>query len=412
METATLTTIINRVESSLEELRHGKMLILTDHPDRENEGDIIISAEHITSENMNFIIRNSSGIVCLSLSNQILKKFNLNLMVPPYENTSARGTPFTVSIDAKHGITTGVSAADRVATIKCLLDENATYEDIVKPGHIFPLQARDGGVLERQGHTEGALDLVKLAGLQPAAVLCELMNSDGTMMRGKNLIKFAHKNRLSILSIDEIITYRIYKETMIDQTATTTLPLDHYGTFKMSVIKEKISGIEHVVLYKEINNQRKPLLVRIHSSCLTGDLFCSQRCDCHKQLHHSLQRISKEGGMLIYLNQEGRGIGLFNKIKAYALQEQGYDTVEANEKLGLPIDSRQYYIAANILKLHQVRHIRLLTSNPHKIQDLKKYGVENIEIEPMPRFLDEHNQHYLETKKLKLNHYLKDAIYA
>src|SRR5579885_7836 len=395
---------IKRVEAALQDLKQGKMVILTDNPDRENEGDLIMPAETITTAQMNFMIRHGSGIVCISMTADQLRKLNLPLMVPTGENTSMRGTPFTLSVDAREGITTGVSASDRTLTVKALIDDNASEEHLVKPGHIFPLQARNGGVFERDGHTEGASDLARLAGFKPAAVLCEIMNPDGTMTRGVQLREFASEHQLSMLSIDDIITYRLHHEYLIEDEATSHLPLGKYGTFKMSVLKEKNNGKEHVILSKQEQSSSKPVLVRVHSSCLTGDLFNSQRCDCHTQLHYSLSRISDEGGILIYLNQEGRGIGLFNKIKAYALQEQGYDTVEANLELGLPVDSRQYYIAANILRRLDISHIRLLTNNPKKINDLKKYGISRIEREPMPSFENEQNHFYLQTKHLKLNH--------
>ncbi len=394
---------VERIESALNELRQGRMIIVTDNPDRENEGDFVIAAETITPEIMNFIIRNSSGIVCLSLFEEDIKRLNLPFMVPPHENTSFRGTPFTISIDAKNGISTGVSAADRVKTIQAAIHPHAKPDDLDRPGHIFPLCARPGGVLERSGHTEGAIDLVRMAGLQPAAVLCEVMNADGTMSRGKQLEKFAKKHQLMMVSIEDIIAYRRHHENHIEEEVSTELPLDTYGTFKLTVIKEKITGVEHVVLEKPQTGVQNTSLVRIHSACLTGDLFGSMRCDCHLQLHYALQRISEEGGVLIYLNQEGRGIGLLNKIKAYALQDNGLDTVEANEKLGLPIDSRNYYMAANILKNRQIKDIRLLTNNPEKVNDLKQYGI-SATIDTMPGFCNQHNEKYLQTKIDKLNH--------
>ena len=402
-----MQTQIKRVEKALEDLKNGKMIILTDNPDRENEGDLIIAAEHITSETMNFMIRNGSGIVCVAMTAKHLSQFKLPLMVNPLENTSSAGTPFTISIDAKDGITTGVSSADRTKTIQVLMDDTSTPDDLVKPGHIFPLQARKGGVFERQGHTEGAVDLTRLIGSKPAAVLCEIMNPDGTMTRGHQLQEFALKHQLATLSIDDIITYRLQNEYMIEDEAYSTIPLEKYGQFKISVLKEKITGSEHIVLTKEMNTHNQPLLVRIHSSCFTGDLFASQRCDCHHQLHYSLDRISREGGMLIYLNQEGRGIGLLNKIRAYALQEESYDTVDANIALGLPVDSRKYYVAASVLRQLNINHIRLLTNNPNKLSDLKKYGIDNVERETMPTFEHEHNHFYLQTKKNKLNHAIK-----
>ena len=401
-----MSSAIKRIENAINALKQGKMIVLTDNPDRENEGDLIIAAEAITPESMNFMIRQGTGIVCLSLTAEHLKKLALPLMIPADENTSFSGTPFTISIDAKHGISTGVSASDRSHTILAAIDNDATPDNLVKPGHIFPLQAKNGGVLERQGHTEGAIDIVRLAGFKPAAVLCEIMNPDGTMSRGEQLETFAVTHKLAQLSISDIITYRLQHENLIAAETSTFIPLENYGTFKMTVVKEKITGTEHIILAKERVQQAQPILVRVHSSCTTGDLFFSERCDCNKELHHALQQISAEGGVLIYLNQEGRGIGLFNKIKAYELQEGGLDTVEANEKLGLPIDARQYHIAANILRNLNMSDIRLLTCNPDKITALKKYGIHTIAIEPMPLFHNKHNYHYLKTKKEKLNHAL------
>lgn len=399
-----MQTQIKRVKKALEDLKQGKMIILTDNPEREDEGDLIIAAEHITPEIMNFMIRNGSGIVCVAMTAALLKKFELPLMVSQHDNTSAAGTPFTISIDAKYDITTGVSSSDRSKTIQVLVNDAAIPDDLVKPGHIFPLQARDGGVFERQGHTEGAVDLMRFMGCKPAAVLCEIMNPDGSMTRGPQLHEFALQHQLSTLSIDDIITYRLHQEYMIEEEASSTIPLEQYGQFKISVLREKITGSEHIVLAKEGKNSHQPPLVRIHSSCFTGDLFGSLRCDCHHQLHYSLERISDEGGMLIYLNQEGRGIGLLNKIRAYALQEQGYDTVDANIELGLPVDGRKYYIAASVLRQLNIQHIRLMTNNPNKINDLKKYGIEQVDREIMPTFEHEHNHFYLQTKKSRLNH--------
>jgi 3,4-dihydroxy 2-butanone 4-phosphate synthase / GTP cyclohydrolase II len=399
-----MQTQIERVEDAVSDLKLGKMIILTDDPNRENEGDFVIPAETITADMMNFIIRNSSGIVCISLFANQLKNFNLPLMVPTEENTSLRGTPFTISVDAKEEITTGVSAGDRVNTIKVLMDDFKNANDVVSPGHVFPLQAKNGGILERQGHTEGALDLVTLAGFKPGAVLCEVMNADGTMSRGTQLNRFAKKHHLKMLSIDDLLTYRLSKENLIAHCAEAQIDLPHYGSFKMRIIKEKINGIEHFVLSKEPEKTNSDLLVRIHSSCLTGDLFSCERCDCHKQLHYSLERISKEGGMIIYLNQEGRGIGLFNKIKSYALQDLGFDTVEANEKLGFAADLRKYYMAATILRQANVHRVRLLTNNLDKINDLHKYGIQSVQREPMPIFLQEKNKFYLQTKIEKLKH--------
>lgn len=399
-----MPTPIERVERALTDLAAGKMIILMDDAARENEGDLIIVADKITPDAMNFMIRNGSGIVCLSMTSEQLNKLDLPLMVPVDQNTSFRQTPFTLSIDARDNITTGVSATDRTITVQVAVKGDATPDQLVRPGHIFPLQAKDGGVLERQGHTEGAVDLARLAGFTPAAVLCEIMNADGTMAHGAQIDAFAKQHQLTILSIDDIIAYRLRHENMIEEEASTVLPIDHYGSFTFTAIKDKISSSTHIVLENPTKSSDQPCLVRIHSSCITGDLFSSKRCDCNKQLHYSLERISKEGGILIYLNQEGRGIGLLNKIKAYALQEKGFDTVEANEELGLPVDSRNYFLAANILRRRQLTHIRLLTNNPIKVDDLKKYGIENVEREAIPSFHNEHNEHYLKTKILKLKH--------
>lgn len=399
-----MQAFVERVESALADLKQGKMIILTDDPDRENEGDLICAAEMITPEMMNFIVRNTCGIVCLSLAEEKLKKLDLPLMVSTNANTSSRGTPFTISIDAKSGITTGVSAQDRVRTIQAAIKEDVCPEDVVKPGHIFPLQAKPGGVLERAGHTEGAVDLMRLAGLQPAAVLCEVMNPDGTMAKGKELEDFAERHTIKLLSIEEIISYRLLQENLIAEEASVKLPLQKYGLFDMTVIKEKITGNEHFVLTKENTESSQPILVRVHSSCATGDILGSLRCDCNLQLHHALERMSQEGGILIYLNQEGRGIGLFNKIKAYALQDKGFDTVEANQVLGLPVDARKYHIAANILRNRKIKSIRLLTNNMDKANELKKCGIEDIKVESTPVFCNSHNENYLHTKKDKLNH--------
>ncbi len=394
---------IERVEAALRDLQVGKMIILTDDPARENEGDLVIAAETVTSEAMNFIIRHTSGIVCLSLPQTQCEKLALPFMVAPNDNSSLRGTPFTISIDANHPEATGVSAVDRVRTVQAAIADNAVPDDLVKPGHIFPLQAKAGGVLERAGHTEGAIDLVRLAGLKPAAVLCELMNPDGTMMRGAELSAFAQHHQLLPVSIADLIEYRYYHENLITATVAAKLPLADCEGLQVMAVRDEITGGEHLVLMNLVQTDQ-PVLARIHSSCLTGDLFGSLRCDCNKQLHYSLDRIKQEGGVLIYLNQEGRGIGLFNKIKAYALQDGGLDTIEANEKLGLPIDSRQYHSAANVLRNLGLRRVRLLTNNMNKIAALKKFGIDVVGREVMPVFCNQHNKKYLEVKKDKLKH--------
>lgn len=398
-----MSSVIERVESAVADLKQGKMIILTDGPERENEGDLVSLAEHLTSQTMNFMIRNGTGIVCLSMTSALLQQLDLPLMIEAQKNTSYRGTPFTISIDAKDNITTGVSADDRVKTVLAAIADDAKPNHLVRPGHIFPLQAENDGTLKREGHTEGAIDLARIANCKPAAVLCEIMNPDGTMAHGKTLEDFAKHHGLKMVSIDDIITYRLCKEDFISEEITTRVPLEEYGDFLVTAIREKIMGGEHLVFSKENINNNKPTLVRIHSSCKTGDIFHSKRCDCHQQLHYALNQINQEGGALLYLDQEGRGIGLLNKIKAYALQDKGLDTVDANLELGLPVDSRQYHIAANILRRLNIQHVRLLTNNLNKIVELKKYGITQVEREAMPIFKNEHNQLYLKTKKEKMN---------
>jgi 3,4-dihydroxy 2-butanone 4-phosphate synthase/GTP cyclohydrolase II len=397
---------IQRVQAVLEELRQGKPVILTDDVDRENEGDLVFPAENITPEMMNFIIRHSSGVVCLALPEPHLKKLQLPLMMSLEYNTSRCSTPFSMSIDAAEGITTGVSAADRVKTIQAALSEHAVPDDLARPGHVFPLQARAGGVFERPGHTEGSVDLMILAGFKPAAVIAEVMNADGSVAKGEELVLFAAENQIPLLSIADLIDYRLSQESMILDAVTTTLPLDELGVFTATAIKEKYQDKEHIVLVKESHDADKLPLVRIHSACMTGDIFGSRRCDCQQQLQHALQQISKEGGILIYLNQEGRDIGLFNKIKSYVLQDQGLDTVAANQSLGLPADGRQYYIAAHILRNMNIQAVRLLTNNPRKIAGLKKYGIAEVVREPIVMMPNLHNEEYLATKREKLEHLL------
>lgn len=397
---------IQRVEAAVNELHQGRLLILTDDENRENEGDLIFPAENITSDIMNFIIRHSSGVVCLSLPETQLKKLHLPLMLPADQNTSRCTTPFAMSIDARDGITTGISAADRVKTIHAAVHDHAHPDDLAKPGHVFPLQGQPGGVLQRAGHTEGSLDLMKIARLKEAAVIAEVMNPDGSVSRGAELREFAKNNHIMILSIQDIIDYRRTCENLIAESVTTKLPLNRPGEFTITVIQEKFTHKEHTVLINPQWDQDTLPLVRIHSSCLTGDVFGSLRCDCHDQLQYSLDKISAEGGIIIYLNQEGRDIGLFNKIKAYSLQDQGHDTVTANHFLGLPEDNRNYFIAAQILRNLHINHIRLLTNNPRKVADLHKYGIEHIKREKIIMDPNQHNKYYLETKKMKLNHFI------
>ena len=399
-----MLTAHERVNTAMAALARGEMIILIDDPERENEGDLIMAAEKITNESMNFFIRHCSGIVCISMLEEQLTALDIPSMVPPELNTSARGTPFMMTVDARDNITTGVSAADRVETIRALMATPSNPQSLVKPGHIFPLRAHPAGVFGRDGHTEGALDLVRLAGLKPGAVLCEIMNPDGTMTRGEELTAFAKTHQLVSVSIADIFAYRLQHENLISELATTTLNIEAHGSFTALAVRDKITKDEHLVLYREPVDKNKAPLVRIHSSCLTGDLFASTHCDCHKQLQFALEQISQEGGLLIYLQQEGRGIGLVNKIKAYALQANGLDTVEANEKLGLPIDARHYYITASILKHFDIKAIRLLTNNPHKLAELEVAHIAKVERIPMPVFEHPHNQRYLQTKKDKLKH--------
>jgi 3,4-dihydroxy 2-butanone 4-phosphate synthase/GTP cyclohydrolase II len=396
-------TAYSSVHNAIKALQEGKMVLLTDPIDRENEGDFVFPAENITPEVMNFMIRHGSGIVCVSLTEERLKQLNIPLMIPTHQNTTQYHSPFTVSVEAKNGVTTGVSAADRTRTVETLMDPQTNPQDIARPGHIFPLQAQAGGVLVRTGHTEGAMDIVKLAGFQPAAVICEATNEDGTMVKGQELKALAEKHNMALLSIDDLIHYRLSTENLIEDTAEATLPTEHFGEWKIQVIREKYTQKEHTLLVKKFKPDRAPL-VRIHSCCLTGDLFGSLRCDCKKQLDYSMQKISEEGGILIYLNQEGRGIGLFNKIRAYALQEKGLDTVEANLELGFPADSRNYYIVSSILREIGIDRIRLLTNNPKKINELKASGFEHVERAAMPTFTNPHNEAYLSTKKERLQH--------
>lgn len=399
-----MTTSIDRVRQAIQDLTDGKMIILVDHENRENEGDLVAAAESITEEQMNFMIVHCSGIICLPLTQQRAQELNLPLMVEESINSSSHKTPFTVSIDALHGTTTGVSASDRTITSKAVANPETKPDQLIKPGHMFPLRACNGGVLERPGHTEGAIDLLKLSNLTPVAVLSEIMNPDGTMTRGDALDAFAKAHDLTILSIDDVVDYRLATENRIADEACATLPLDQYGEFEITAIRENITDEEHLVLSNLHIKPNATPVVRVHSACTTGDVFCSNRCDCHQQFHYAMQQISELGGIMIYLKQEGRGIGLFNKIKAYALQEKGYDTVEANELLGLPVDSRRYHIAANVLRNRNIKQIRLLTNNPNKVEDLIKFGVTFVEPVFMPSFHNEHNQQYLTTKKNKLSH--------
>lgn len=395
------------IKNAIKKFRNGEMIIVVDDEDRENEGDLIMAAEFVTPEAVNFITKEARGILCVAITPERAQELELNMMVK--ENTSPHQTPFTVSIDYIHGTTTGTSAFDRAKTIKAITDKNAKPEDFARPGHIFPLVAKKGGVLKRAGHTEAAVDLAKLAGLFPAGVLCEIMDSDGTMCRGENLQKFAAKHNLSIISIADLIEYRRRKEKLVRKVVTVNLP-SKYGDFKLHLYENVLDPSENALaLVKGIIDDGNPVIVRVHSECLTGDVFGSLRCDCGDQLSTALQMIEKEGrGVLLYMRQEGRGIGLVNKLIAYSIQEKGKDTVEANEALGFKPDLRDYGIGAQILKDLGISKIRLLTNNPKKIVGLKGYDLEIVERVPIEIPANEKNRNYLKTKKEKLGHLLNE----
>lgn len=394
------------ISQALEALRAGKMIIVVDDADRENEGDLIVAAQHVTEEQMVFLIRHTSGIVFLAFSNEIADRLQLPPMVA--RNTSKRGTPFTVSIEAATGVTTGVSAHDRVTTVRAAIHPDARADDLHRPGHIFPLRAQDGGVLWRAGHTEASVDLCRLAGLRSGAVGAELMNDDGTMMRLPDLQAFAARHDTQIVSIADLIAERRRTETFVERTAEAMLETTT-GMWRIVVYHDTLHRLEHVALVKGEIDGSTPVLVRVHSECLTGDVLHSQHCDCGLQLDRAMQRIAQEGsGILLYMRQEGRGIGLANKVKAYALQQQGLDTVEANERLGFPADLREYGIGAQMLRDLGARQLRLLTNNPKKVIGLDGYGlavVEQIPIEVVELSLRQ--RRYLEVKRDKLGHVLK-----
>lgn len=397
---------LNTIEEALTDIKNGKVIIVVDDEDRENEGDFLTAARNVTPEIINFMATHGRGLICAPLVENRCDELGLDLMVK--SNSAAYETPFTVSVDLMgHGCTTGISAYDRYMTVKALIDPETKPEELGKPGHIFPLRAKKGGVLRRAGHTEAAIDLSRLAGFEPAGVIVEILNEDGTMARLPQLIEIAKKFDLKIITIEDLIKYRIQKETLIEREVKIQLPTE-YGDFQMVAYTDKNSGEEHLALYKGEWKKDEPILVRVHSSCITGDIFGSCRCDCGPQLHEAMRMIEKEGkGLIVYMNQEGRGIGMMNKLKAYKLQEEGYDTIEANEKLGFKADERDYGIGAQILRDMNVSKMRLLSNNPTKRTGLIGYGLEIVENVPLEIKSNKHNELYMRTKRDKMGHSLK-----
>ncbi len=397
---------VERVEEALAALRKGRLVILTDDEDRENEGDLCLAAEKVTPQAVNFMATHGRGLICLALAEEKVKALNLPLMVPEGQNASTFGTAFTVSVEAARGVTTGISARDRAHTILTVVRDDARPEDLVRPGHVFPLRARPGGVLVRAGQTEGSVDLARLAGLKPAGVICEIMKDDGSMARMPDLERISRQFDLPLVSVADLIAYRMLKDSLVRRSASAPLPTA-WGEFEAVAYDNDVDRHTHVALVKGRWKPGQPVLVRVHSRCLTGDVFGSQRCDCGPQLHAALGQIARAGkGVLLYLDQEGRGIGLVNKLKAYTLQDQGLDTAEANVKLGFKPDLRDYGIGAQILRDLGVRQMRLLTNNPKKIVGLEGYGLEVVERVPIEMPPSRRNRAYLAAKRDKLGHLL------
>ena len=394
----------NNIESVVADLRKGKMVIVVDDEDRENEGDLIMAGQFVTPAAVNFMARFGRGLICVPTTSERLEQLGVARMVR--ENRESFRTDFQVSVDAAHGISTGISAADRAKTIQVMASPTAVPEDLIQPGHVFPLRARPGGVLQRAGHTEAAVDLVRLAGCRSIGVICEIMNDDGTMARLSQLLKFARKHRLKICTVADLIQHRQTREKLVERVETVKMPTD-YGDFELHLYRSKVDGQHHLALVHGDVAGRGKILVRVHSECLTGDVFGSRRCDCGSQLHQAMRQIAGAGrGVIVYMRQEGRGIGLAPKIKAYKLQEQGYDTVEANEKLGFDMDLREYGIGAQILVDLGLKTIRLLTNNPKKVVGLEGYGLKIVEQLPIRVKPNPHNERYLKAKREKMGHLL------
>jgi len=396
--------IFDSIEAVVADIRKGKTVIVVDDADRENEGDLIVAAQHITPVSVNFMARYGRGLICVPTTSERLQQLGIERMVQ--QNRESFRTDFQVSVDAARGVTTGISAADRARTIQIMADPTAVPEDLVQPGHVFPLRARPGGVLQRAGHTEAAVDLAELAGCRPIGVLCEILNDDGTMARLPQLRKFANRHRLKICTIEDLIHYRRTREKLVERVEIINLPTE-YGNFTLHLYRSKVDGQHHVALVRGDVAGKKNVLVRVHSECLTGDVFGSCRCDCGPQLHQAMRQVAEEGlGVIVYMRQEGRGIGLAPKIKAYKLQEQGYDTVEANQKLGYGMDLREYGLGAQILVDLGLKTIRLLTNNPKKVVGLEGYGLKITEQVPIRIKANPHNEKYLKVKREKMGHLL------